>query len=137
MGDLCLFLDQSDIGLRTRQQFLLIVSEAFTNALIHGNKSDPAKKIKVHIHINSKALFADIIDQGLEGLTRIRNKRSADLLAESGRGIDLMRYYCDKVRFIETRENGLRVRLRLRIQRAEKESAQIVNTGGGHGIKDN
>lgn len=135
MGDLCLFLDQSDIGLRTRQQFLLIVSEAFTNALIHGNKSDPAKKIKVHIHINSKALFADIIDQGLEGLTRIRNKRSADLLAESGRGIDLMKHYCDKVKFMETRESGLKVRLR--IQQAEKESAQIVNTGGGHGIKDN
>lgn len=135
MVDLCRFLDQNNVEQPTRQRFLLIVSEAFTNALIHGNEINPDKRIKVHIHINSGTLFADIIDEGLGGLNRIRNKRSADPLAESGRGIDLMIHYCDKVQFKETRNNGVKVKLRIRQE--DKVSAQIAKGGGGYGIEDN
>ena len=38
-----------DIHHKLRNHILLAISEAFTNALIHGNKADPGKKIQLVI----------------------------------------------------------------------------------------
>jgi serine/threonine-protein kinase RsbW len=92
--------------------FMLAVSEAFTNALVHGNKRNPHKAIKLALNINEGLLTADITDEGQGGLAKIKRRQSPTLLSESGRGVDLMRHYASAVRFTETEGGGLKVSLR-------------------------
>lgn len=92
-----------------RQAFILTVSEAFTNALTHGNNYDTDKLIKISIYINHNSLTADIIDEGKGGLKKVFEKSPPTLLSEHGRGVDLMRYYSSAVRFRKTSIGGLRV----------------------------
>ncbi len=92
--------------------FMLAVSEAFTNALVHGNKLNPHKAIKLALNINEGLLTADIIDEGQGGLAKIKRRQPPTVLSEGGRGVDLMRYYASAVRFTETEGGGLKVSLR-------------------------
>jgi serine/threonine-protein kinase RsbW len=88
---------------------LLMVSEAFTNALVHGNRLDPNKKVVMELTVNDSEITADILDEGHGGLERIENHKSGGLLAEGGRGLGLMRHYASKVDIAETEWGGLRV----------------------------
>lgn len=87
----------------------LAVSEAFTNAVIHGNRQNPDKTINLRVQVNDKQVTADIIDEGEGGVERINSKTPSSLLDESGRGIDLIRYYADSSDFEETSSGGLKV----------------------------
>ena len=91
------------------RQVCLTVSEAFTNALIHGNKADPDKEIKLGLTVNETEITADIVDQGTSGVTRVANKQPATPLAECGRGVDLMRHFAQSVVFQQHEDGGLRV----------------------------
>jgi len=95
-----------------RFRFMLAVSEAFTNALVHGNGKDPSKRVFLVVDINSERLLADVSDEGKRGLEAIPGRRPADLLAENGRGIPLIRHYAQEVKFAETGTGGLKVCLR-------------------------
>ncbi len=92
--------------------FMLAVSEAFTNALVHGNKRNPRKTIKLVLFINNGLLAADIIDEGQGGLAKIKRRKPPTMLSEGGRGVDLMRHYASAVGFSETESGGLKVSLR-------------------------
>jgi len=91
------------------RRFLLAISEIFTNALVHGNNSDPKKEIRVILEIKKTSLRADIIDQGRGGLKRINNRQPSNSLSEGGRGVDVVTYYADTVVFAEDDKGGLRV----------------------------
>lgn len=94
------------------RHFLLAVSEAFTNALVHGNQLNPDKLITIIVEVNETAIQADIIDEGQGGLKRIRSRKTADLLAEGGRGIMLIEHFADSVEFTETQFGGLQLTIR-------------------------
>ena len=94
-------------------RFVLIVSEAITNAMVHGNRSDSRKTIKLTICVNDEHLTADIIDEGHGGLEKIRNRRPPTLLSEGGRGVDLMEHYASAIAFTETAGGGLHVSVRV------------------------
>ena len=94
-----------------RRHFFLVVSEAVTNAFLHGNKQNSSKMIDVIIWINNKRLRADIIDQGQGGLIKVDDKKDATSHSESGRGVDLMKHFCREARFEETSTGGLKVTL--------------------------
>ncbi len=96
-----------------RRKFMLAVSEAFNNALIHGNELNPKKTIRVQLCINEDDLSADIIDQGQEGLKKIQSPRETDLLSEGGRGVRLMIYSADDVKFEQIENGGLKVTVQL------------------------
>lgn len=104
-------LDDHDVAAVTKQRFLLSLSEAFTNALVHGNEMDAQKQINVRIEINDNRITADITDQGKGGLEKIRQKIQPSLLTESGRGVDIIRHYCTTSDFMETSTGGLKVTL--------------------------
>ncbi len=97
----------------TLNRFTLAVSEAFTNALVHGNEYDPNKSIKLILDVNSSHLAADIIDEGVGGINKVRHRRSPAILSEGGRGVDLMAHYAGVLRFTETEGGGLKVSIRL------------------------
>lgn len=113
LDDLFGFLADASVERHLMQRFSLAVSEAFTNALTHGNRRNPEKLITIRLSVNETTLTADISDQGEEGISRISAKQSPDLLSESGRGIDLIRHYASSVSFSETETGGLRVTIRM------------------------
>jgi anti-sigma regulatory factor (Ser/Thr protein kinase) len=89
-------------------RLMLIVSEAFTNALLHGNQENPSLIISVHLQVNEMMIVADITDQGKGGLDRIKHRcNSDDLMEEHGRGIDLIKHYADDVKYSESVSGGL------------------------------
>jgi len=92
---------------------LLAVSEAFTNALEHGNTFDPDKTIEISIGINNEVVTADIIDEGTADVEIVNMRKPSDSLQEGGRGVDLMKSIAD---LIEIKRNtgttGLRVSMK-------------------------
>jgi serine/threonine-protein kinase RsbW len=79
----------------------MVAGEAAANAVIHGNKYDPAKRITATFEITESALTIKIADQG-EGLdpeTIPDPLAPENLLRSSGRGVFLMRAFMDEVHF--------------------------------------
>jgi len=124
MDDIYAVLRENNITGRLRYRFLLTVSEAFTNALVHGNEYDPEKEIKIHLIINENQLCADITDQGRGGLKKVKDKKPNTLLSTGGRGIDLMKNYSNRVKFIEENKGGLTVSIS--IDKHEKKQTSCI-----------
>jgi len=106
-------LDKENVSREERYPFVLAVSEALTNAIIHGNKNDSQKKVKVSIMVNEKLLSADITDEGQGGLERIRHRKPSTPKDEGGRGIDLIEHYATSVGYVQTPSGGLKVEIRI------------------------
>lgn len=111
------------------QRCMMVLSEAFTNAYLHGNKMEPSRHILVNLVINQSWVTADIIDEGsdgssraLEGISRLIGLPEAG--AESGRGIALMKHYADNVSFSKAATGGLKVTVRLK--RGTKMKTEIT-----------
>ncbi|UCH84047.1 MAG: ATP-binding protein [Candidatus Latescibacterota bacterium] len=85
----------------TRINIPLACDEAITNAIVHGNKSDPNKKVSLQIYISSSRIKFRIKDQG-EGfdVDRVENPLEGEnLMRSSGRGVYLMKSIMDNVEF--------------------------------------
>lgn len=79
----------------------LACDEAITNAIIHGNASDPAKRVSIQIYISASRIKVRVKDQGpgfdvggVEDPTE-----GSNLLRPSGRGVYLMRSIMDTVEY--------------------------------------
>lgn len=86
------------------------LEEAIANAMVHGNKLDPDKKIRIILCGDGKTFGVIIEDQGA-GFTQkdLPDERNADnLLRERGRGFMLMDHYMKAVEY-----NPARKRLRM------------------------
>lgn len=82
-------------------RLLVSCTEAVNNAIVHGNKSDPDKKVVIRCVVKKKTLTIYVKDEGKgfnsESLEDPRDEKN--LLKESGRGVFLMRSLMDKVKF--------------------------------------
>jgi serine/threonine-protein kinase RsbW len=81
----------------------LALNEAVTNAIIHGNKNDSAKKVTINAVKNESSLIIRVRDEG-EGfdVADIPNPTDENnLLKPTGRGIFLIRQQADDVSFKE------------------------------------
>ncbi len=99
-------------ALNPERRFNLIVAtmEAVTNAIVHGNKSDPGKNVElvveacedlIRVHVRD---FGNGFDPDALPDPRLRD----NLLREGGRGVFLMRSLVDEVEFI-SRKPGVEV----------------------------
>ena len=79
----------------------MVAGEAAANAVIHGNKYDPAKHITATFEITDSALTIKVADQGAGVDPDSIPDPSApeNLLRSSGRGVFLMRAFMDEVHF--------------------------------------
>jgi anti-sigma regulatory factor (Ser/Thr protein kinase) len=116
LDDLGNFLDQFSLDPALRHGLTLCLSEAFTNALKHGNQWDRTKKVYVNVSINAEAIVADITDEGRGGLAAVQNRPRPEVLAESGRGIDFIYRFCPAAELSEVDGGGLRVRLTMKLK---------------------
>jgi len=101
--------------------FMLAVSEAFTNAMLHGNEMDPSKQITIRVRVSEMELSADILDEGQRGLEAVRDRRPVEELSENGRGVGLMQHYAHNVEFAETETGGLKVSVSFDRKRYRRE----------------
>jgi serine/threonine-protein kinase RsbW len=93
-------------------KLMISLTEAVNNAIVHGNKSNPGKKVHVQCEVVPGWLIVLVDDQG-KGFKpdSVGNPlKKENLLKESGRGIFLMRTLMDRVEF-EGSRSGMQVRL--------------------------
>jgi serine/threonine-protein kinase RsbW len=79
----------------------LTLEEAFLNAVKHGNKMDPTKKVKVEFSIDKDKIEISITDQGpgFQPEAVDDPRFGENLFKPGGRGLLLMNSYMDKVKF--------------------------------------
>ncbi|MFQ5767357.1 MAG: ATP-binding protein [Acidobacteriota bacterium] len=84
-----------------RFNFALAVREAATNAVLHGNGQDPAKRVTVRFSLGDETLRARIKDEGegfdFEGTADPRLPENR--FKSSGRGLLLIRAFVDEVAY--------------------------------------
>jgi serine/threonine-protein kinase RsbW len=82
---------------------LVAVTEAVNNAIQHGNKYDPAKKVQVAYEIEPDQIAFTISDQG-HGFDYLNLPDPTDpenLEKPAGRGVFLMKHLADQIIFSE------------------------------------
>jgi len=93
---------------------LVATMEATNNAIIHGNNSDPNKKVKIEMLMDRKELMVHIEDQGhgFDYATVPDPTAPENLEKINGRGIFLMERLSDEILYLE---NGRIVVLKFKI----------------------
>jgi len=84
-----------------KDSLAIAVTEAVNNAILHGNKKDPAKHVHVDITSTHDTIRIVIRDEG-DGFNpqKIENPlEPKNLLKESGRGVFIVRSLMDEVHF--------------------------------------
>jgi serine/threonine-protein kinase RsbW len=90
--------DNYHISNRFYGNILLAVEEAVRNGIVHGNKMDPGKSVKVVFERRPIGLFFRIEDEGPGfDIKSIPNPLETD--QETGNGIFLIRSLADKVKY--------------------------------------
>lgn len=94
-------LDQEKIN-----GLLLAVTEATTNAIIHGNKNNKLKMVRIYVYVDGSTLTVKIKDEGkgFDPTTVPDPTDPENLLKDSGRGLYLMRVYMDSLTYNQTAE---------------------------------
>ncbi|MFP5470022.1 MAG: ATP-binding protein [Bacteroidia bacterium] len=91
---------------------LIAITEAVNNAILHGNKNNPDKLVKIHVEtVSNKHLSFKISDQGkgfdYDGLPDPTDPENLE--KPNGRGVFLMKNLADEVKFFD---NGTTVELK-------------------------
>jgi serine/threonine-protein kinase RsbW len=82
-------------------KILISTLEAVNNAILHGNKSDPYKYVRIVIAFNSKELKIKVTDEG-QGFNpdKVRDPTLPENIEEpNGRGVFLMARLADKIKY--------------------------------------
>lgn len=98
----------------TQGNILITLTEAVTNAIIHGNGCDCKKKVSVSLLRHSDALEVRVSDQGIGfDPNKVPDPTTDECLDKcGGRGIFLMKQLSDECRFMQ---NGRTVAMRFKI----------------------
>jgi serine/threonine-protein kinase RsbW len=83
---------------------LVSVTEAVNNAIIHGNKRDPSKKVVISAVTPNPFLLSILVEdegQGFDwvGVTSLDPTNPEALLSSNGRGLFVIQNLCDKIIF--------------------------------------
>jgi serine/threonine-protein kinase RsbW len=106
----------------------LTFEEAFLNAVKHGNKNDPTKKVKIDYSVNSEKVEITITDEGagFEPESVDDPRFGNGLYEPGGRGLLLMNSYMDIVKYNDQGNSVYMVRY--------KEKPHL--SGSGNQIQD-
>jgi len=101
----------------TMHRILVSCTEAVNNAIIHGNKSDPHKKVTVQCIAEKKSLTFRVKDEGTGfDPTALEDPREEkNLLKENGRGVFLMRSLMDSI-VIKRLKSGSVVEMKVKLR---------------------
>jgi serine/threonine-protein kinase RsbW len=89
------------------------VSEVVTNAVVHGNKGDLSKKVKISLKADTSQVEVSVEDEGTgfdrEGVCSPIEKNN--LLKEAGRGLHIVESLMDKVDILCEPKGGTLVKI--------------------------
>ncbi|HNX06054.1 MAG TPA: ATP-binding protein [Bacteroidales bacterium] len=99
---------------------MVALTEAVENAIIHGNKSNPDKKVMIHFDFSQKGIDFTVEDQGAGyDFSAIPDATDAKANPEKkGTGIYLIKTLADDVHFMD---NGRKIRMIFNITSINKE----------------
>ena len=107
-----------ELGLDDEQLngLLLSITEATTNAIIHGNKGDRKKNVYIDVSASDSTLTVVVRDEGVGfDPSAVPDPTHPDnLLKDSGRGLYLMKVYMDELHYNHT-PTGTETILKLKI----------------------
>jgi serine/threonine-protein kinase RsbW len=86
---------------------ILSVTEATTNAIIHGNKKDINKKVTINVSVEKGPKLKVVVKDEGKGFNPANipdPTEPENLLKDSGRGLYLMRVYMDEINYKITRD---------------------------------
>lgn len=93
---------ETDLDEDSSGKLMLLLSEAVTNAIVHGNNEDPSKKVEVEINIKPNSIITTVEDEG-EGYDPDQESDNPlieeNLLKEGGRGIFLIEEISDEIEY--------------------------------------
>lgn len=93
---------ETDLEEDSSGKLMLLLSEAVTNAIVHGNNEDPSKRVEVEIKIEPDLIVTTVEDEG-EGYDPSQASdnplNEENLLKEGGRGIFLIEEISDKMEY--------------------------------------
>lgn len=101
-----------NLGLSNEELFL-VIDEALTNAMEHGNKWDPSRMVRIEVQKNARYLEISIEDEG-KGFNYENAGRSDGVLKNlkpRGRGVYIIKQFCEPT----WNEKGNRILLRFPI----------------------
>lgn len=101
--------EKSQLEDSTTANLMLLLSEAVTNAIVHGNKLEESKIVEVEVQIKPDAIISTVKDEGEGFNPEIANNplKEENLMKESGRGIFLIEEISDSVDYLD---NGTTLR---------------------------
>ena len=89
------------------------VSEAVTNAIIHGYEGDTNKTVKMECSIEGRNITVTVVDEGvgIENIERAREPlyTSRPDLERSGMGFTMMETFMDSVEVYSEKEHGTKI----------------------------
>ena len=116
-------------------QIAMVVREAVINAILHGNKTDPAKQVRVSFELNDEALKIRIADEGpgLDPDTVPDPLAPENILRSSGRGIFLMRAIMDEVHFHQLNPGTEIEMIKHRVKKELQHEHEVDDPGSERG----
>jgi serine/threonine-protein kinase RsbW len=108
-----------DLGVSDERMngLLLSVTEATTNAIIHGNKCNLDKKVYINVLVENNNIIIKVKDEGdgFDPGSVPDPTEPQNLLKDSGRGVYLMKVYMDDLKYNAT-TNGMETVLVLKLE---------------------
>jgi len=115
----------------------IAVREAVINAIVHGNKMDPSRKVEVSLQARPRSIRARVRDQGAGFDAGATPDPTAgdNLMRSSGRGVLVMRAFVDSVDFKFREGRGMEVTLKKtrsggKAKSTTRPSAAAADNGG-------
>lgn len=96
----------------------LLIREALTNAVVHGCRCDPGKRVHCWLRFRDRTMLIAVQDEGCGFDWRSARNSAAEISSSSGRGMEILRIYADRVRF---NDRGTRVTIIKRFGKGKKQ----------------
>jgi len=114
------FVSQLDPTLEEITDIKTVISEAVTNAIIHGYENDPAGEIAIEARIEGDTVVISVEDSG-RGIEDVEQARqplytSKPELERSGMGFTIMENFMDRVEIESSPGKGTKVTMTKRIE---------------------
>jgi serine/threonine-protein kinase RsbW len=99
----------------------IAVREAVANAVKHGNRQDPDKKVEIDFGVEGDSLVIQVLDQGsgFDPAAVADPRAPENVLKPSGRGIFYMQNFMDQIEYSFGPDGGTMVTMRKRLKAAQ------------------
>ena len=115
----------------------IAVREAVINAIVHGNRMDPSRKVEVSLEARPRSIRARVRDHGagFDSQATPDPTVAENIMRTSGRGILVMRAFVDSVDFRFREGRGMEVTLKKALPgrkttSSTRSSMAAVDNGG-------